>query len=298
MDYKLDYISRIFKKTSKKRIENYVLTRIWHRLDDLSIRICHQQYVNRGNGKYALTDLYFPQIKYHIEVNEEFHYKDEIKQDLDAVRAKDIEKITNGHIIRFIDCRKCLAEIHNQVDILIDEIHFLIEKQKEKGLFRSWEENELTPEYWKTIRTLKVADNINLRTIEDIGILFDVKIKSRGFLKPGAVKYLSNGFSEIWWPEKKKKNYWINDFHQDFKYITEENADPEKAKKHLSHFIQKDSECKRIVFFKYKDELGFNFYKFVGCYHFNIDKSLKENKVVWERFTEELTIKPELKLAQ
>src|SRR5690606_1447796 len=105
MNFKLDYITRILQKTNKKRIENYVISRIWHQLNNDEIKISHQQYIYRGDGKYALTDLYFPQLNYHIEVNEEFHYKDEDKISIDKLREEDIIRSTKGHIIRFIDCQ-------------------------------------------------------------------------------------------------------------------------------------------------------------------------------------------------
>lgn len=285
MNYKLDYITRILQKTSKKRIENYVISRIWHQLNNDELKIRHQQYVNRGDNKYALTDLYFPQLKYHIEVNEEFHYKNEHKLNVDKLKEEDIIKSTKGHIVRFIDCQnhKTLENIHCQINKIIEEINSLINEHKKIGAFKPWEENELTPNYWIHKGLIKVDDDVNLKTIYDIGLLFNVQIKNRGFLKPGAVKFNKNGYSEIWWPEKKVKNNWINEFHNEFETIIESHTEPLKAKNHLDYFISKNPECSRIVFFKYKDELGFNFFKFVGCYKFNKDKSIVENKVIWER---------------
>lgn len=290
MNFKLDYITRILQKTSKKRIENYVISRIWHQLNSDEIKISHQQYVNRDDGKYALTDLYFPQINYHIEVNEEFHYKDDFKINLDKLREEDIIRKTKGHIIRFVDCQKDLKDIHSQIDEIVSEINTLVNNQKELKIFRPWDEKEMEPEYWIKKGIIKVSDNINFRKIDNIGTLFNVQIKNRGFLKPGAVKYLKDDFTEIWWPEKKDKNYWKNDFINDFEFITERNVNEEKAKNHFNYFISTNPNCKRIVFFKYKDELGFNFYKFVGCYSLNVIRSESENQLVWERFSESCNI--------
>ena len=39
----------------------------------------------------------------------------------------------------------------------------------------------------------------------------------------------------------------------------------------------------RITFFREKDALGFNFYKFVGVFKINKELSQQENKSVWER---------------
>ena len=34
MDYKLEYMERLFAKIGKKKTESYVISRIWHQLDD------------------------------------------------------------------------------------------------------------------------------------------------------------------------------------------------------------------------------------------------------------------------
>ncbi len=68
-----EFILRQISKTNKKSYENYVVTRIWHLLNDLNIKIVTQQHVTRPAGR-ALTDLYFPQIKLHVEIDEGHHF--------------------------------------------------------------------------------------------------------------------------------------------------------------------------------------------------------------------------------
>jgi hypothetical protein len=292
MNFKLDYITRILQKTSKKRIEHYVISRIWHQLNNDEIKISLQQYVHRNIKNFALTDLYFPQLNYHIEVNEEFHYKDDLKISADKLREEDIIRNTKGHTIRFIECQndKTLNEIHLQIDQVVEEINKLVEEQKRQSKFRVWDEEELTPKYWKQKGSISVDDNVNLRTIDEIGFLFDEKIMNKGFLKPGAIKYTKDGFSEVWWPSEIKKSNWENKFENDFEIITEKNIVKSKANNHVQHYVYGNPECKRIVFFKYKDELGFNFYKFVGCFKLNSNRSLIENQLVWERFSKHINL--------
>ena len=246
----------------------------------------HQQYVNRDDEKYALTDLYFPQINYHVEVNEEFHYKDDYKISLDKQRENDIIRKTKGHTIRFIDCQKDLKHIHNQIDVVVKEINERIANQKSSNSFRPWLEGELTPQYWIEKGIINVKDNVNLRTIDDIGLLFNVKIANRGYLKAGGAKYTKDGFSEIWWPSAVKRSNWQNIFDENFEKITEKNLIQTKGDSHVQGYAAKNPDCRRIVFFKYKDELGFDYYKFVGCYQLNAKASLLENQLVWERFSE------------
>ncbi|WP_193751403.1 AbaSI family restriction endonuclease [Bacillus coahuilensis] len=59
---KYNYIKAQLAKTNKKNDENYVVTRLWNKLDNTDIKFITQQYVVRENGKYALTDMYFPQV--------------------------------------------------------------------------------------------------------------------------------------------------------------------------------------------------------------------------------------------
>src|SRR5688572_9116078 len=117
MNYKLDYVTRIFTKTCHKRIENYVITRIWHLLNSEEIKIMHQQFVSRGEGQRALTDLYFPQINYHIEVDEEYHTNN---TDQDKIREAQIIERT-GHVVKRVNCSNItsLEEIHNQIDTIV-----------------------------------------------------------------------------------------------------------------------------------------------------------------------------------
>ena len=77
-DLRLNYLVHSFKNISHKPFESYVIHRIWHRLGDDRVQFILQQYVNRGDrGKYALADLYLPQVKMVVEVNEKYHYTTE-----------------------------------------------------------------------------------------------------------------------------------------------------------------------------------------------------------------------------
>ncbi len=43
----------------------------------------------------------------------------------------------------------------------------------------------------------------------------------------------------------------------------------------------------RITFFLEKDDLGFNFYKFVGVFKIDEEESRKQNKCVWIKIADE-----------
>lgn len=70
---KKEYIANQLKRTFNKKYENYCITRIYHLLNRLDIKIVTQQLFRRDNGKIALADLYFPQINLIVEVDEGHH---------------------------------------------------------------------------------------------------------------------------------------------------------------------------------------------------------------------------------
>ena len=92
---KLEFISRQFSKAEKKRFEHYVVTRIWHSLDDLSIKFVTQQYVSRPDSR-ALTDMFFPQLQIHIEIDEGHHKK---QIEWDKLREVDIINATGHEVL-------------------------------------------------------------------------------------------------------------------------------------------------------------------------------------------------------
>ena len=68
---KRDYLIKTLSRTRRKDYENYVINRVYSKLDDLEIKPVTQKYVkSEENGKYYLIDLYFPQFNYGVECNE------------------------------------------------------------------------------------------------------------------------------------------------------------------------------------------------------------------------------------
>ncbi|HFF4823898.1 TPA: AbaSI family restriction endonuclease, partial [Acinetobacter baumannii] len=112
-----DYVIRQLGRTKNKRYETYVVSRIIHLLNDFTLKFVTQQFVRLSNKKIALTDLYFPQLGIHIEVDEEHHFLRNSKMEYslnqideplysishtesDAMREEDIISITGHKIFR------------------------------------------------------------------------------------------------------------------------------------------------------------------------------------------------------
>lgn len=280
MDYKLEYMERLFAKISKKKTESYVINRIWHQLDDDRVKFVVQQYIRRTQDKYALADLYLPQLNIFIEINEPYH-KDEngVLREIDRIRNEEILSATRSKPI-VIDCDCNIQEIHHQVTDVVKLIRRRISELGED--FKPWDDaNTLSVEYHRNKGYLKVNDNECLRTTEDVAAVFGTKAKHRGFLRASGAGIGENII--VWWPNTEHR-LWHNELSEDGIFIYEYPKAEDKRAAHLDQW--KESTQTRVTFLRYKDDLGFCFYRFVGVFRLNHDKSIRENKCVWERVSD------------
>lgn len=279
MDYKLDYMERLFAKISKKKTESYVISRIWHQLDDDRVKFVVQQYIRRTQDKYALADLYLPQLNIFIEINEPYH-KDEnrVLREIDRIRNEEILNITNSKPI-IIDCDNNIQEIHHQITDVISLIKQRIQEMGDN--FQPWDDvSTLSVEYHRNKGYLKVDDNECLRTTDDVAEIFGTKPKHRGFLRASGATVPNKKNEMIWWPNMEHR-LWSNELSEDGMFIYEYPKAENKRTAHLKQWLSAPEET-RITFLRYKDDLGFCFYRFVGVFKLNKEKSIKENKCVWE----------------
>lgn len=274
MDYKLEYMTCLFAKISKKKTETYVINRIWHQLDDDRVKFVVQQYIRRTQDKYALADLYLPQLRIFIEINEPFH-KNNIE--VDRVRNEEISGVKDSELI-VIDCDKPIEEIHSQISNVVQQIKQAI---AEKGVeFIPWNK-----EYYRNKGNLKVNEHEYVRTIDEAFAIFGAKAKHRGFLRVAGASVPNKPNEFVWCPSSGHR-IWCNELSEDGLEIREYNKTDEQTRKnHVERYLSDNQ--RRVTFFREKDELGFCFYRFVGVFELNKDKSEQENKCVWERISEE-----------
>ena len=271
---KRDYIIKQLSKTNKKNFENYVLTRIWHLLNREDIKFVTQQYVHRPNG-HALTDMYFPQLNLHIEVDESFHKK---QVQLDINRETDIIQATN-HIIKRIEITEEIEPINKQIDEIIDFIRSIIKNQEMTGKFESWDfEKKFDPDYYVKKGYLDIAENPAFRRIVD----------ACNCLGQNYIAVQSNWFKSkvydgyyLWFPKFYNNDEWDNSISDDGLIITEKCKNPKKAEKWFNNTI--NNPVKRITFPRRIDNLGFRLYKFTGIFETDLENSSIENGVIHRR---------------
>ena len=283
MDYKLDYMERLFAKISKKKTESYVISRLWHQLNDDRVKFVVQQYIKRTQDKYALADLYLPQLNMFIEINEPFH-KDEngVLREIDRIRNEEIARVTHSAPI-IIDCDNNIEAIHQQVT---EVVNLIKQNIQERGAdFRAWEgESSLSVDYHRKKGYLKVEDNEYVRTIDEAFAVFGTKAKHKGYYRAGGAD-IPGRENEIVWCPNSVHHIWSNILSDDGMVIREYNKKDETARKaHVEKFLKTNQ--KRATFFREEDDLGFKFYRFVGVFELDKKESMQENKCVWKRISD------------
>jgi very-short-patch-repair endonuclease len=287
-DLKRDYLIKTFSRTKRKDYENYIINAIWHKLDNLNIKPVTQQYVKRGQGKYALIDLYFPQLNIAIECDEKYHKKNKLK---DAERELDIEEKlgaindTKFHIER-IDASKTLKEIDGEIDKIVEIIRNEYNKKDPKP---SWNIVDDPVKEAKQKGSISADDDIRFRNIyNDIYRLFGKNPAANPRVR---CTFNITDSAYVWCPkmasiENNKiisgnKN-WLNLISDDMEYIYEKSLNMNNRKTPETYLGKKKNRYKdndKYVFGKVKDHLGQRYYKFLGVYYFDYFDNVSKRAV-------------------
>ncbi|CEG29419.1 AbaSI family restriction endonuclease [Bacillus sp. B-jedd] len=284
---KYKYVKSQIAKTNKKNDENYVVTRVWNKLDNEDIKFITQQYVVRENGKYALTDMFFPQFNLHIEIDEGYHQSG-IQVQKDLIRENDIISMTD-HEIKRIDVTKGLKAVHEQID---DVVRYINMRIKDLGTnFIPWEvEKEFSPETYIKRGEINLRDNVAFKTCADVANVFGHSYK--GYQRGGTTHPYYDDVM-IWFPKLFPNGEWDNSISPDGKIIREKNIHEFKIDNHINEVIH-NQKHKRIVFAKVKGPLGHIMYKFKGEFELDISASIKERCLIWKRISETVKTFPPL----
>lgn len=283
MNYKFEYITRMLTKISHKRLESYVIHRIWNTLDNPDVHFVFQQYVVRKEGKYALADLYLPQINLVVEIDEPAHFQN---KEADTIREREISKLVDVVRVKCYNETNSIAEPCSleELNLRTDEVTNLIKsKITELGAdFKAWKGVDTVEDIRKR-GYISVKENVSLYTIDDIAAIFCTRPKHRGFLRASGVGVPNKPEEVVWWPNTEHK-LWDNSISEEGKTITECPRNPTERESHMRRYL--DSQEKRITFLRYKDWFGITSYRFVGVFQINPSKSEKENKCIWERISD------------
>lgn len=276
-----DFILRSLKKISHKQWELFIVSRVIHGID-ADIEFVCQQLVLRPNGGRALTDIYFPQLGIHLEVDEK-HHSNQVDQD--AKRNEDIVLAT-GHKIFNIETfinysddkimHKCIDDVAEETDRFIKIIASEKARKAKLGEFYPWDwEFNFTSQRWIDKGFLDAKENPVFRTQAEALRCFGFKGKA---LQRGAWKIPDGSTDVVWFPRLYKYNMWHNKLSPDGSRIYE-IATCHEAKKSIESQIDDAKHHPRrntIVFAKARDSLGRNLLRFVGTFKLNLEDSSED----------------------
>lgn len=277
---KKDFITRQFQRTHNKRFENYILTRIWHGINSLDVKMITQQYIKREECKCALLDASIPQFNLGIEVDEGHHkHSDNIV--LDELREKDVIKATNCRMFR-IDATLYIEKIHENCDDIVS----LIKEKMDEPQFKPWDLEEYNPQTYIKQGYISSEEDVAFRNITDALKCFGIYYK--GYQK-ATIPHPTLSNVEICFPKLFNHGEWINTIDASEETIYEKNVDSDKHEKQLSLWIKSEKNV-RYVFAYSKDSLGLTLYRFKGEFTLNKEATLRKRMAVWERTARELPI--------
>lgn len=276
---KRDYLIKTFSRTNRKDYENYVIGAIWHRLNNLEIKPVSQQYVKRKDGKYALLDLYFPQINTGIECDEKYH---ENNKEPDKIRAVDVENALSSlnpgsafTLIR-INANTDIKTIDSQIDNAVKTIQDKYIKCGEP----KWSEEPSPVEFVKELGAIANDEPLYFRTITEVAKCFGKEYK-----KLQQCTFNIDKDTMVWCPKlaivdgdnikPASGAGWINTLSSDWTTITE--ICPEQLSMN-KRFLSKS--LKRVVFAKSKNPIGQSAYRFLGVYMLK-EYNEKEKKCIY-----------------
>jgi hypothetical protein len=269
-----EYILRSISKIPHKKWELLVITRIVHAILDKGsdLEFVCQQLVRRPEGRRSLTDIYFPQLKLHLEVKESYHsHKDSIIYD--ECREKDIVSAT-GHEIKDIKIYrengsaegkgipdvKPLPEIICEVDNFISYIFQKRQELVDAGRWEGWDfGRKFDPENYLEIGHLDISDSPVFRTHRDALRCFGY---AGGNYQRATWTIKGDEKKVVWFPKFYKNNDWDNSISDDGQTIQMTAVGSDIAKNFDATTSFKNETA--VVFAHYTDALGITLYRYLG----------------------------------
>ena len=256
----LNHYVKMLHKISNKGYELFVISRIFHLLDDSEIELTTQQLVRTEKGRFLL-DLYFPQFKLAIEVDVGFHEKQ-----IDADRYREMAIIERRNIFfQRIEVKdKSLAEIKIQINGVIDKIKSEKIRQKSSNKFIPFVfGRKYDVEFWLKKGKLSVADDARFRTHVDVAKLFGKNYKGH----QRALFNYDDKYS-VWFPKIYPNGDWNNSLSPDGKKIEMRRKDGGRYGNQTSNEnVHQSGKAENFyVFAHHQDEFGAIYYKFTGVF--------------------------------
>ena len=284
---KKQYIAAQIARTNRKSYENYVITRIVHAIDDLDVQFTTQQYIKRpqqsGKPKWGLADLYFPQVKIIVEVDEAYHEKQVAADD---VKDADYALALGSKPYRVkTGSGQTIETIHDRCEEIAEIVRQKVRDAKANGTFRLWElEHAFDPLQWIAKGRISVDDNVVFLKSVDACRCMGLNYKA---YQRGSAKHPVHSDTDLWFPKLYREGKWDNHFDDKKGVITERCLGTAKEQReHVAKYLNYDRK-KRIVFAKLRSNLGRTLYRFRGVFELVEAETRKQGFCVWRRIATE-----------
>lgn len=272
---KKEFLLRQIAKTNKKNYENYIVTRIIHKLDDPTIKFITQQYVTRSKGRCALTDLYIPQIAYHVEIDEG-HHKTIVEAD--TVREADIIDAT-GHTIVRIDAALPLDKFNERIDEVVNQIRERLNIKRSLKQFEPWNpEKEHNPATHIEKGYMDADEDVAFYRQADACNCFGHAYVG---LQRALVRHPVEPEQTIWFPKLYDNADWHTTISDDEETIYERRKTDNDE--YIRSYQKRPDRFKRLVFARVRGPLGDVMYRFKGLYEVDIEASRLTSTITYRR---------------
>jgi len=221
-----------------------------------------------------MTDMYYPQLGIHIEIDEPHHEK---QVAADQLREADIINATGHKFIRI----PVVADI-TAFNKLIDEAVDQISAEAESTDFDEWNpQAEMNPATYIAKGYVDVDDDVAFRTMADAASCFG---KTYAGLQRSFIPHPTEHATFLWFPKLYENAQWLNTLSPDERVITEICMIPglrdAQVKGNIRDF---ERNGRRLVFARVRSPLGDLMYRFKGVYLLDIEASKYEQGAVFNR---------------
>lgn len=283
---KLEYVARCLSKGTSKKFETYVVNKIYSKLNNFNLEISTQQYVKTNEGRNYI-DLYFPQLKIAVEVDEGYHdnpwQKDRDTKRMSAIKLSVLESmiLDDEKEIKFLRIHVVsngvllsIEELDKKIDDVVKQINEVV---KNKNLI------------WNFDRKV-FLDTIIQRGYLQRGDKFSSMVEILHVFGKEVKGWQKCGYKNIWSPtlsiDGSNRNGWVNTITEDLTEIYESGVGIKQNKKQSDVDWDIKNQTKRYVFLKYRDALNNSARRFLGVYmadRFDIDKKAEVWKLISDR---------------
>lgn len=286
MPTEVDYYAGMLRAVSGKKYELYAVSRVLHRLDDPEIELVTQKPVRKPDGDLALLDLYLPQFRVGVEVDEGHHFAEGSPE---ADRLREQAVLDSSAISRFVrlmvPTTDPLSTLKEKTDVLVEDIRAWKADAIAAGTFAPYSYGDrYRPAYWRERGKISTLDDIQMPRMRQVLALFGKDVAHW----QKATYSLGKNF-QVWMPTLHQKNVTPRD---DWKNVLSEDGETLTQEQLRGAIGPHNDRMRNVVFAKFKDPVFLDtYYRFLGVFAVDqIDGSGKT--VTFRRDATEIDLTP------